>query len=131
VRKRLAALGGPFRRYVSLQTCTITQMISIIDGQTLSSPTETCNIASKKGIHVDMLKSAALNKPAVTKPNAAEPITVPATLTMRNVIKTMRANITLDPRSFRFGSFGSWINGSADIGAMFESWYAESWDLGE
>ena len=71
--------------------------------------------------HVDILKSAALNKPAVTKPNTAEPTTAPATLRVRNVIKTMRANVTLDRRSFGFGSFGSWIDGTADIGAMVES----------
>ena len=108
----------------------------------LRSPTKTCNTASKKGIHlnrcsvhqkrvcsklvkcityVDMLKSAALNKPAVMKPNTAEPVTAPARLRMRNVIKTMRANVTLDRLSFGFGGFGSWINGTADIGAMVES----------
>ena len=75
-----------------------------------------------------MLKSAALNKPAVMKPNTAEPVTAPARLRMRNVIKTMRANVTLDRLSF---GFGSWINGTADIGAMVESGYAESRDLGE
>jgi hypothetical protein len=68
--------------------------------------------------HVDMLKLADLNKPTVMKPSIAEPKTAPATLRMRNDIKTMRANVTLDRRSFRFGS---WINGTADIGAMVES----------
>ena len=71
--------------------------------------------------HVDMLKSAALNNPAVTKPNTAEPVTAPARLRTRNVIKTMRANVTLDRLSFGFGGFGSWIRGTADIGAMDES----------
>ena len=71
--------------------------------------------------HVDMLKSAALNKPAVMKPNTAAPVTAPARLRVRNVIKTMKANVTLDRRSFVFGIFGSWINGAADIGAMVES----------
>ena len=68
-----------------------------------------------------MLKLAALNKPAAMNPNTAEPITAPATLRMRNVIKTMRANVTLDRRSFGFGGFGSWINGTAEIGVMVES----------
>ena len=68
--------------------------------------------------HVDMLKLAALNKPAVMNPNTAEPVTAPATLKMRNVIKTMRANVTLERRSF---GFGSWINGTAEIGVMVES----------
>ena len=77
--------------------------------------------------HVDMLKSAALNKPAVTKPNTAEPVTAPATLRVRNVIKTMRANVTLDRRSF---GFGSWINGAADVGAMAESSYGDLGELG-
>lgn len=76
--------------------------------------------------HVDMLKSAALNKPAVTKPNTAEPVTAPARLRMRNVIKTMRANVTLDRLSFGFGSFESGVNNTAGIGAMLES----SRDLG-
>ena len=67
-----------------------------------------------------MLKSGALNKPVVTKPNTGEPVTAPTRLTMRNVIKTMRANVTLDCISFGFGGFGSWINGTADIGAMVE-----------
>ena len=71
--------------------------------------------------HVDMLKLAALNKPAVMKPKTAEPVTAPATLRMRNVIKIMRANVTLDRRSFGFGGFGRWINGTAGIGAMVES----------
>lgn len=69
--------------------------------------------------YVDILKSAALNKPAVTKPNTAEPVTAPARLRVRNVIRTMRANVALDLRSFGFGGFG--IDGTADIGAMFES----------
>ena len=69
--------------------------------------------------HVDMLKSGALNKPAVTKPNTAEPVRAPTRLRMRNVIKTMRANVTLEHLSFGFGGCGSWINGTADsdIGA--------------
>jgi hypothetical protein len=71
--------------------------------------------------HVDILKLAALNKPAVMKPNTAEPRTAPVKLRMRNVIKTIKANVTLDRRSFGFGGFGSWINGTADIGAMVES----------
>ena len=67
-----------------------------------------------------MLKLAALNKPAVMKPNTAEPVTAPATLRRRNVIKTISANVTLDRRSFGFGGFRS-INGTADIGGMVES----------
>jgi hypothetical protein len=71
--------------------------------------------------HVDMLKLAAINKPAVMKPNTAEPVTAPATLSMRNVNKTMRANVTPDRRSFGFGGFGGWTNGTAGTGAMVES----------
>ena len=53
-----------------------------------------------------MLKSAALNKPAVMKPKTAEPVTAPASPMMRNVVNTMMANVTLDRRSFGFGGFG-------------------------
>ena len=72
-----------------------------------------------------MLKLAAFSKPAVVKPNTTEPVTAPLPamirLRMRNDIKIMRANVTLDCRSFDFGGFGSWNYGTADIGAMVES----------
>jgi hypothetical protein len=71
--------------------------------------------------HVDMLKLADLYKPAVTKPNIAEPVTAPATPRMRNVIKTIMANVTLVCRSFSFGRFRGWIDGTSNAGAITES----------
>jgi hypothetical protein len=57
--------------------------------------------------HVDMLKLTDLYKPVVTKPNIAEPVTVPATPRMRNVIKTMMANVTLVPLALGVSGVGS------------------------
>ena len=70
-----------------------------------------------------MLKSAALNNPAVMKPKTAEPVTAPATPRMRNVIKTMIANVTLDRRSFVFGRTNGTAAADEDMGAI---WYASS-----
>lgn len=70
-----------------------------------------------------MLKSAALNKPAVMKPNTAAPVTAPARLRVRNVIKTMKANVTLDRRSFVFGRTNGTAAADEDMGAI---WYASS-----
>lgn len=79
--------------------------------------------------HVDMLKSAALYKPAATKPNIAEAVTAPTTPRTRNVIKTMMANVTLDRRSFGFRGLLNGINGT-DSGPIVESWYNELGGLG-
>ena len=62
------------------------------------------------------------------KPNIAEPVTAPATLKTRNVIKTRKANVTLDRRSFGFGGFEDRTTG---FGPIVESWYVESWFFGE
>lgn len=99
---------------------------SQVEGPYLRSPASVCKAASRKGIqlrenclsfsfivevtlrkrtHVDMWKSAALNKPNMTNPRTAEPSTHPATLNRTNKRKMMAAKAALDRRSLILGSF--------------------------
>jgi len=90
-------------------------MISTVDGQRLNKPMTTCMTASRKGIQVDMLKFAALYRPAAVNPMMADPMTAPATLNVRKVRRTMRAKAILDRRSFVFGGFDGCTTGEAGV----------------